>query len=222
MERNQTAWLILGMLSVESNRSGYDIRRAVEASVSYFWRESYGQIYPTLKRLAAEGLIVPRKARSKGRLERQEYSLTAKGRARLEEWLALPYRDQPLRSEFLLKLFFGRAAPLEVSVQHLRTFQEKNGRLRATLVELERQARAHHRGNPHLPFWLLTLSWGICATRAAVDWSEQALARLSRKAKRAVPRKRVLKLTSPSKKGRFASPHRSESRSAPIGGFQND
>ena len=94
MTRNQTRYLILGILSIESNKSGYDIRKAVESSVSYFWRESYGQIYPTLKRLAAEGLIVPRKSGARGRPERQEYSLTAKGHACLEEWLGAPYREK--------------------------------------------------------------------------------------------------------------------------------
>jgi DNA-binding PadR family transcriptional regulator len=211
MKQNQTAWLILGMLSIEPNRSGYDIRKAVESSVRYFWHESYGQIYPTLKRLAAEGLIVPRKPGSKGRPERQAYSLTAKGRARLEEWLTAPYRDYPIRSEFLLKLFFGRAAPLGVSVQHIRTFQETSRRSLATLMELERQARARHRGNLHLPFWLLTLSWGICATRAVIDWSERALRSLARKRTLAAPRKTAPRLTSPSKQGKLASPRRSES-----------
>jgi DNA-binding PadR family transcriptional regulator len=211
MKENQTAWLILGMLSIEPNRSGYDIRKAVEASVSYFWRESYGQIYPTLKRLAAEGLIIPRQSGLKGRPERQEYSLSAKGRACLEEWLAAPYRDYPIRSEFLLKLFFGRAVPLGVSVQHIRTFQERGRRSLTTLLELERQVRARHRGNPHLPFWLLTLSWGICATRAVIGWSEQALARLTTKARRALPRKRAPQHKSPSKRKGFVSRRRSRS-----------
>ena len=211
MKQNQTAWLILGMLSIEPNRSGYDIRKAVESSVSYFWRESYGQIYPTLKRLAAEGLIIPRRPGLKGRPERQEYSLSAKGRAHLREWLAAPYRDYPIRSEFLLKLFFGRAVPLDVSVQHIRAFQERSRRLLAALLELERQARARHRGNPHLPFWLLTLTWGICATRAVIDWSERALASLPRKGKQAVPRKRAPELARRARKGKVASRRRSES-----------
>jgi DNA-binding PadR family transcriptional regulator len=211
MKQNQTAWLILGMLSVEPNRSGYDIRKAVEASVSYFWHESYGQIYPTLKRLAAEGLIVTRKAGAKGRPERHEYSLTAKGRARLEEWLAAPYRDHPIRSEFLLKLFFGRAAPPDVCAQHIRTCEERNRRQLAALVELEKLVRTKHRANPHLPFWLLTLSWGICILRAAIGWSERALRSLARKRTLAAPRNTAPRLTRPSKKGKLASPRRSES-----------
>ena len=45
MRQSQTAYLILGMPSVEPRKSGYDIRKAVESSVAYFWRESYGETY---------------------------------------------------------------------------------------------------------------------------------------------------------------------------------
>jgi len=178
MRQSQTAYLILGMLSVESRKSGYDIRKAVESSVAYFWRESYGQIYPALKRLAAEGLIVPRKSASKGRPERQEYSLAPKGRACLRTWLAAPYRDDPPRNEFLLKLFFGRSGPAGVAAEHVRRSLEDNKRLLAALLEIEKQARVHNAGNPHLPFWLLTLKYGIAQTRASVEWGKSALTML--------------------------------------------
>ena len=179
MQRNQTSYLILGMLSIEPHKSGYDIRKAVESSVSYFWRESYGQIYPTLKRLAAEGLIVRRKSTSKSRPERQEYSLSAKGRACLREWLAMPFRNDPPRNEFLLKLFFGREAAPSVSIGHVLELQDRNRRMLATLLELETLANTHASQNPHQPFWMLTIGLGIALTRTALEWGESALATLS-------------------------------------------
>jgi len=88
-------------------QSGYDMRKTIQGSVGYFWGESYGQIYPMLRRLTAEGLIAQSGRGGKGRGGRREYSLTAAGHARLQEWLAVPYRMDPPRDEFLLKLFFG-------------------------------------------------------------------------------------------------------------------
>src|ERR1035437_9801451 len=120
MKRNQTAYVILGLLSIEPNQSGYDIHKTIEGSVSYFWGESYGQIYPTLKRLAAEGLIEPGKSTSSARPQRRKYCLTDAGRARLQEWLAVPYRDDPPRNEFLLQRFLCREAPASVSLRHIR------------------------------------------------------------------------------------------------------
>jgi hypothetical protein len=103
--------------------------------------------------------------------------LTASGRARLKEWLAVPYRDNPPRDEFLLKLFFGRAATASVSAGHIRDFQERNRRLLAKLAELETFAQKSK--NPHLPFWMLTLSYGNTQIRSALEWSESALTKLA-------------------------------------------
>jgi PadR family transcriptional regulator AphA len=181
MQRNQTTYVVLGLLAIESNQSGYDIRKTIQGSVGYFWGESYGQIYPTLKRLAAEGLIVSRKSPSsaKRQRQRQEYSITAAGHARLKDWLAIPYRDDPPRNEFLLKLFFGREAAPDVSIRHIREFQDKLRRLLATLQQMETIGRAKHSSNPHFPYWMLTHSFGDAQIRSALEWSESALAMLS-------------------------------------------
>jgi DNA-binding PadR family transcriptional regulator len=179
MERNRTAYVILGMLSIEPNRSGYDIRKALETSVSYFWSESYGQIYPTLKRLEAEGLIVSSVPDSSSRKQRREYSLTDAGRARLQEWLAMPFQNDPPRNEFLLKLFFGREVAPGVSIGHIRELQERNGKMLKTALEIETYVRAHPSHNPHEPYWMLTLGLGIAMTRAALEWGESALIQLA-------------------------------------------
>jgi DNA-binding PadR family transcriptional regulator len=179
MARNQTSYLILGGLSIEPNLSGYDIRKGVESSVGYFWRESYGQIYPTLKRLAAEGLIVASKSDSASRKGRRVYSLTEAGRACLREWLAVPFKNDPPRNEFLLKLFFGREAAPGVSIAHVQDLQERNRRMLATLLAFETMATTQASQNPHQPFWMLTIGFGIALTRAAIEWGESALATLS-------------------------------------------
>jgi DNA-binding PadR family transcriptional regulator len=171
--------VILGMLSIEPNRTGYDIRKTVETSVGYFWSESYGQIYPTLKRLAAEGLIESSKPDSAPRKRRQEYSLTDAGRACLREWLAAPFQNDPPRNEFLLKLFFGLEAAPGVSAGHIRELQERNRSMLNTLLEIDTYVRAHPSHNPHEPYWMLTLSLGIAMARAALDWGESALTQLS-------------------------------------------
>jgi DNA-binding PadR family transcriptional regulator len=180
MQRNQTAYVILGILAIHPHQSGYEIRKTIQQSVGFFWGESYGQIYPTLKRLGAEGLIVPDVSASQTRPKRQEYSLTPAGHLCLQEWLAVPYREDPPRDEFLLKLFFGRDAAPGVSIQHIRRFQEENRRLLTTLLELEAMARAHNSQSlPGFPFWMLTLNFGVAQLRSALEWSESALALLS-------------------------------------------
>ena len=51
----RTHYAILGLLCWKP-MSGYDIKKMVEVGLSYFWSESYGQIFPTLNRLVDDGL----------------------------------------------------------------------------------------------------------------------------------------------------------------------
>jgi DNA-binding PadR family transcriptional regulator len=178
MQLSRTAYVILGMLSIQSNLSGYEIHKAIEDNFGSFWGESYGQIYPALKRLAAEGLIEPCKPASAPKKRRQEYTLTDAGRACLREWLALPFQNDPPRNEFLLKLFFGREAAKGVPIMHVRELQERNRRMLATLEGIEQMSRGHELQNPRRPYWMLILSLGIALTRAALDWGESALSEL--------------------------------------------
>ena len=50
---NSSRAAILGLLLMH-DASGYDIRKLAEGSIGHFWSESYGQIYPTLKRLVRD------------------------------------------------------------------------------------------------------------------------------------------------------------------------
>jgi len=179
MKDNRTAYVILGMLSIAPSASGYEIHKAIEENFGSFWGESYGQIYPTLKRLAAEGLIEPCEPASASKTRRQQYALTDVGRARLREWLAAPFHNDPPRNEFMLKLFFGREAAPGVSIAHVRELQQRNQRSLAMLEGIEKMAHQYQSQNPHLPYWMLTLSLGIAMTRAALDWGESALVQLA-------------------------------------------
>jgi PadR family transcriptional regulator, regulatory protein AphA len=75
---NRSKYAILGLLSWDP-MSGYDIKTAVEQSISNFWNESCGQIYPMLKRLAAEGLAATSVEKQVGKPDRYVYALTEKG-----------------------------------------------------------------------------------------------------------------------------------------------
>ena len=177
MERSRTTYVLLGMLAIESPRSGYDIRKAIESSVGYFWGESYGQIYPALKHLAKMGLV--RRADQRGKQRRQEYSITQAGHAFLRDWLALPFHNDPPRNEFLLKLFFGAEAGPEVAMEHIRDLRERNMRALREMEQIGELAPKVNAGQPGLLYWMLTLGLGAAMTQAAVAWSEEALKKLA-------------------------------------------
>ena len=179
MKNSRTPYMILGMLSIQPNLSGYELHKVIEDNFGSFWGESYGQIYPALKRLSAEGLIEPCTTDSPSKKRSQQYALTDAGRTSLREWLALPFQNDPPRNEFMLKLFFGREAAPGVALAHVRELQLRNQRMLATLEGIERMAHQHQSQNPHKPYWMLTLSLGIAMTRAALEWGESALVQLT-------------------------------------------
>jgi DNA-binding PadR family transcriptional regulator len=102
--------VLLGLLAIES-MSGYELGMTIRRSVGHFWNESYGQIYPNLKKLAGGGFVTCRTERQKGKPDRPIYSITEKGRERLTEWPAVPPQPEIPRNELLLKLFFGEQVP---------------------------------------------------------------------------------------------------------------
>jgi PadR family transcriptional regulator AphA len=124
MNLSPTAKVVLGMIAL-GERTGYDVKRTVERSTAFFWGASYGQIYPELERLERAGLVKG-KAQTGGR-GRREYTVTARGRRALTEWLSA---DAPLafntRDEGLLKQFFGDLVPIEVQLENVRRVIAQN------------------------------------------------------------------------------------------------
>jgi DNA-binding PadR family transcriptional regulator len=161
--------------------SGYDLKRRAEGSIGHFWSESYGQIYPELKRLQEERLVTCEVARSRmpGKPPRAVYSLTADGRKLLRDWLAVPPRAEPFRSELLLKLFFGGESPQEVSAAHVRRMRDLERKRLAHYGALEQELESRHARAAGLSWWLTTLSYGRYRSQSIVDWADETLKRLA-------------------------------------------
>src|SRR5213082_1496767 len=120
-----TGRVILGMIGV-GRRTGYDIKQFVDKTTRHFWAASYGQIYPELKRLEDQGLIVGRDDPSGGRA-RTVFELTDAGHAALQGWLRSAETSSPeFRDEGMLKLFFSDALPEQriATVREMRAHAE--------------------------------------------------------------------------------------------------
>ncbi len=172
--KTTTAEALLGMLSM-GPMSGYELRQKIEQSIGNFWSESYGQIYPTLKRLEQEGMVSVAEG---GRAGSKVYALTDAGSARLREWLGVMPRPQVERNELLLKLFFGSLQPLS------QVREQVSERRRVELADMARyegiegHLMKEHARNPGLPFWLMTLRYGKAQTKALIGWCDETLAML--------------------------------------------
>ena len=175
--RNKSRFALLGLLTL-GDMSGYDLRKLFGQSLIHFWNESYGQIYPELRRMAAEGLVDVRQETARGKPARNVYTLTPKGREALDDWLSTAAEPSPYRIELLLKLFFGRQADPATSRSQVLRFQQEQRRLLERYQAIERQLEAEAGASPDQPYWLMTLSYGQHLARALLAWSEETLNKL--------------------------------------------
>lgn len=168
---------LLGLLTIEP-MSGYDLGLNVRASVGHIWSESYGQIYPNLKKLAAAGLVSAKTERGKGRPDRNVYSITEKGREQLVEWLLTPPQPEIPRNEMLLKLFFGSLVPAEVLIGYVERMVVEHRSLLERFTQIERTEIAQYEDRVEAPYWLMTARYGQLEMEAHLRWAEEALAAL--------------------------------------------
>ena len=179
MREAKSRFAILGMLSIEP-MSGYDIKKEVERSISNFWTESYGQIYPVLKKLIAEKSVTRTVEREAGKPDRHVYSLTAKGRQELRRWLRQDFAPKIQRDEFLLKLFFGEEIPATANIAHVERFRARQRETLERYRAVEKEIMAKYADNSNAPYWLMTVRYGQHLSRALLQWSDKTLAELNR------------------------------------------
>lgn len=172
----------MGLLAI-SPMSGYDIKKKIETSTSNFWNESYGQIYPILRKLAAQGLLAKSVEEKWGRPDRHVYKLTDKGQQELQNWLVEPAEAQTERIEILLKLFFGQQVTVADNIRHIEQFRQMQQQLLQKYSAIAQQLQAketQETDNPHIPYWQMTANYKLHATKALIDWCDESLAKLSK------------------------------------------
>ncbi len=169
--KTTTTEALLGMLTL-GPMSGYELRQRIEMSIGNFWSESFGQIYPALQKLRRQGLV---EVEETGRSGRKVYSLTPAGRDRLAAWLRVMPSVRKPRNEMLLKLFFGANGCLRDAREQVRAERSR------FLADLERYRLmepvlgARSAGRPGLPFYWMTLRYGIAEAEAVIVWADETL-----------------------------------------------
>lgn len=172
----QTDLAVLAVLSLEP-MTGYAVRDAIRVHLGAFWSESFGQIYPALARLRAEGLIA---ADDGGRSGSSLHSLTPAGRARLVELMREPPASTPPRNGMLLRLFFGSVLGAAACRELVAEARARAITMLDSLAIARRETEAESPDLPQRPYWIMTISAGEHTARAAVAWADETLAALER------------------------------------------
>jgi len=158
---------ILGLLSHQP-QSGYDLNRAFNSSVVYFWYADQSQIYRTLDRLEADGAISTRVIPQSGRPDRRVHSLTESGRAELDTWLMSPLEPDATKDPLLARVFFAARlghervdAFLSKAEERIRRELEELEAIDIDVVDLDTAMKA------------AVLRYGIDGTKTQLEWVAQ-------------------------------------------------
>jgi DNA-binding PadR family transcriptional regulator len=175
--------VLLGLLTIEP-MSGYDLGQLIRDSVGHFWNESYGQIYPNLKKLEAGGFVTSERERQKGKPDRRIYSITKKGRERLAAWLAVAPQPEIPRNELLLKLFFGTQLSPEIAIQHVERMVESESAILREFKRIEHEEIEKNSKYPDAPYWKMAARFGQLELKAHLRWGEETLDELRKIARK--------------------------------------
>ncbi len=177
MKKNKSRYAILGLLTM-GPMSGYDVKKKFEKIAANFWKESYGQIYPILKRLTAEGLTIRSIQRQTGKPDRHVYELTQQGSLAIKEWLLEPVGHHVGRHEILLKLILGPLISVSDNIRQLQHFRKMHEKELADLTIARTQLEKEFKGRSQLPYWQMTVRFGELVNEALLEWSGECLERL--------------------------------------------
>ena len=137
---NPARFALLGLLQDQPHH-GYDLyqRFADPAGLGQVWHLGMSQMYAELKTLQARGWVSAVVEQQDPRPTKKIFSLTPKGRASFQEWMAAPSKGlREMRVEFIAKLYFARQKG-DRDLAALIACQEKS--LREELGKLKKEQK---------------------------------------------------------------------------------
>ena len=179
MRRNATRYVILGLLS-EEPLTGYDIKKLVDLRFRYFWNESYGQIYPELKKLKEEGLVEPvgtgeSGAPAEGGRPKKLYRITEAGKNAFGDWMNVTPENEKQRFEFLLKIYWAPWLSTERVGEYIRDFMKRHKNDLDMLRRMENDMVPIIGEHPNHWWVLQTIRLGRRVNEAYLAWASELI-----------------------------------------------
>ena len=164
--------VILGLLTHE-DLAGYDIKKRIDGGIRFFWKGSFGSIYPALNAMEQEGLVRKRAADDSGNREKILYHITGRGTETLKAWLKEEQAANDLKYETLLKLYFGGAADRDITLRNIQCFEEQIKRELAVLRLYQENLEKVLDQKDHI-YYYLTVIFGIDTYETYLKWCGKA------------------------------------------------
>jgi DNA-binding PadR family transcriptional regulator len=174
---NKSQFAILGCLSFKP-MSAYEIKQFLLKSAAHFWSEAEAQLYPTLKKLSAAGLVSFKEEKAAKAGNKKVYDLTEPGMQALKGWLSKKAEQPVFRNELLLKLFFGAHQSDENNIEIIRLERQD---LQATydLLEQIQISMQQKQLSPRKQVYMqIVINYGLTLLKAELDWCDRSMQQL--------------------------------------------
>jgi len=179
--RNGLREALLGLLAIRP-MSGYDVTRSYTRALQQIWYSPQGQVYPTLRKMHADGLLEAKIEVQEGKPNRKVYNLTVKGRGILVAWLSSPAALPRMHHEFIHKLFLLNHAPASQQLDFIQSYIRQMQEWAFELRRVERKLVPSLKGNNAESAWFqhIALEHLISIVEAEAKSAERIATRFSK------------------------------------------
>jgi len=165
---------------LEEDLTGYELAKKFDVSLGFFWTASHQQIYQTLKRLYAEGLVSAEEVSQTGKPDKRIYSLTEGGRQALDNWVLGETKKRKVTDELFAKLYTVGHSSAEAVVSAVAQRQQGHRQKLSLYRKIESRNYADPMNLPDRRKGIyLALLAGIRQEEASLVWCEDALSLLA-------------------------------------------
>ncbi len=174
--------VILGLL-LYKKLSIYDMKKAIEQSVGFFYSSSYGNIHPAMKKLEAKGFVSVQEKLVHGR-NRKEYSITEEGIGQFQIWLSQDIKVGKIQDEGLLHLYFLAELKEDKRIELLNRYIEKLSEKVIELSEVEnaiRKIEVPDKYREALNYRIITIDFGLKYYKFELTWYKDIINKIKRK-----------------------------------------
>lgn len=172
---------ILGFLTY-GPMSGYDLVKAFESSLQFFWHAQNSHIYLELKKLEKQGYITGKTVIQSDRPNKKIFSITDAGKKEFMSWLAEGAGEDAahFKSAFLMKVFFGSNMTPAQSTDMLRKFKTDCEaylkKMESTSENIEKYD--HDKETYQTVYWQFTADFSYAFIKTCIIWSDQCIKKL--------------------------------------------
>ncbi|MCD4669170.1 MAG: PadR family transcriptional regulator [Actinomycetia bacterium] len=168
--------IILGFLKIKE-LTAYDIKKAMEQSISRFYSSSFGSINPALKKLEKQKHVNCREVTENHRVKKY-YEITETGLDNYKNWLKEPINIGRIKNDALVRLFFMGDIDVDsqkkLITKYLKDIKDTKNSLEQVKQEFSEKEIPKEYAQK-AKFQLATLEFGIDYYQFTYNWFKNLL-----------------------------------------------